>query len=219
MKKSSVFVCTFAGWERDGWPNTALSVWLGELGVVRARGERQVMRHGIHGARPHDCARNLGAKAFLESGLEWLLMVDNDMTPQQPNLLDMCDFAAPEMDIVVPKFYCLSGNDPNVLKISLAWKLLPGQSSIPPNVSWVELAGAGTGCMAIRRRAFDVLKRPYFKFGYDANGFTVEGEDEYFCRQARAAGLRIFGHTAFEVDHLHTVSLSALARLIDRRGA
>jgi hypothetical protein len=217
MKKTSVFVCTFAGWERSGWPCTGLSLFMGELGVVRARGERQVVRHGIHNARPHDAARNLAVKAFLESGLEWLLMVDNDMVPPT-NLLDMCDFAGPEMDIIVPRFYCLSGNDPNVLKISLAWKLLPGQASIPPNVAWVELAGSGTGAMAIRREAFQKLRKPFFRFGYDANGFTVEGEDEYFCRQARAAGLRIFGNTAFEVDHLHTVSLSALARLIDRRG-
>jgi hypothetical protein len=217
VKKSSVFVCTFAGWERDGWPCTGLSVWLGELGVTRALGKRVVQRHGLNNARPHDCARNLATKAFIESGCDWMLQLDNDMVPPA-NLLDMCDFAAPEMDIIVPKFYCLSGNDPNVLKISLAWKLLPGQSSIPRNCSWVELEGAGTGAMFIRRKAFDVLKRPFFKFGYDANGFTVEGEDEYFCRQARAAGLRIFGHTGFEVDHLHTISLSALARLIDRRG-
>jgi hypothetical protein len=218
MKKSSVFVCTFAGWERDGWPNTALSVWLGELGVVRARGERQVVRHGIHGARPHDCARNLAVKAFLESGLDWCLQLDNDMTPQA-DLLNMIDFAAPEMDVIVPRFYCLAGNDPNILKLSLAWKLLPGQSSIPPNTSWVEIAGAGTGCMAIRRKAFDALKRPFFQFTYDADGRTVLGEDETFCKKARAAGLRIFGHTAFEVDHIHSVSLSALARLIDRRNA
>jgi GT2 family glycosyltransferase len=214
MKKASVFVCTFAGWERDGWTCTGLSVWLGDLGVVRARGERQVMRHGIHGARPHDAARNLAVKAFLESGLEWILMCDNDMTPQQPNLLDMCDFAAPEADIIVPRFYCLAGNDPNILRLNLAWKFLPGQNSIPRGVSWVELEGAGTGCMAIRREAFQKLRKPFFRFGYDANGFTVEGEDEYFCRQARAAGLRIFGHTGFEVDHLHTVSLSALARIM-----
>jgi hypothetical protein len=218
MKKNSVFVVTFSSWERSGWPCVGLSVWLGELGVMRARGERQVVRHGLNNARPHDCARNLGAKAFLESGLEWCLQIDNDMVPPA-NLLDMCDFAAPEMDIVVPKFYCLSGNDPNILKLSLAWKLLPGQSSIPPNTSWVELEGAGTGAMFIRREAFQKLRKPYFQFGYDGNGFTVEGEDEYFCRQARAAGLRIFGHTAFEVDHLHTVSLSALARLIEGKKA
>jgi GT2 family glycosyltransferase len=215
MKKTSVFVCTFSSWERDGWPCTGLSVWLGELGVMRARGEREVQRHGLNNARPHDHARNRAVQAFLESGLEWLLMVDNDMVPQA-DLLTMLDYAAAEADTVVPKFYCLSGNDPSVLRINLAWKLLPGQTSIPANVSWVELAGAGTGCIAVRRRAFEKLEKPYFKFGYDANGFTIEGEDEYFSRTARAAGLRIFGNTAFECDHLHTISLSALARLIER---
>jgi hypothetical protein len=218
MKKASVFVVTFSSWERSGWPCVGLSVWLGELGVTRALGQRVVQRHGLNNARPHDCARNLAVKAFLESGLEWLLMIDNDMIPPA-NLLDMIDFAPAEADIIVPKFYCLSGNDPSVLKISLAWKLLPGQTSIPRNCSWVELEGGGTGAMFIRRKVFAALQKPYFKFGYDANGFTVEGEDEYFCRQARAAGLRIFGHTAFEVDHLHTVSLSALARLIEGKKA
>jgi len=218
MKKSSVFVCTFAGWERDGWPCTGLSLFMGELGVVRARGEREVQRYGLHNYRPHDSARNAGVKEFRKSNLDWIGMLDNDMTPQA-NLLDMMDFAPAEADIVVPKFYCLSGNDPSVLKISLAWKLLPGQTSIPPNVSWVEIDSCGTGAIFIRRRVFDVLQKPYFQFAYDGDGVTARGEDETFCAKARAAGLRIFGHTAFEVDHIHSVSLSALARLIEGKKA
>jgi GT2 family glycosyltransferase len=213
MKKNSVFVATFSGEERDGWPCPGLSLFMGELGVMRARGERNIQRLGLANARPHDYARNAAAKAFRESGLDWLLMIDNDMVPP-PHLLEMLDFAAPEMGIIVPRFFCLTDQTPNHMNLALSWGLRPGEK-IPQNVSWVELEWAGSGVMAIRKSVFHALKRPYFKFGYDENGFMVEGEDRHFCQKARDAGFRIFGNTAFEADHFHTISLSTLARIVE----
>jgi hypothetical protein len=43
--------------------------------VVAATGDRDIRITIQHNNRPFDYARNIAAKAFLESGREWLLMV------------------------------------------------------------------------------------------------------------------------------------------------
>jgi hypothetical protein len=46
------------------------------------------------------------ANKFLDSGCDWLLMLDNDMIPPL-NLLDMIDGADERMDILVPQFFAV----------------------------------------------------------------------------------------------------------------
>lgn len=211
MKKSSVLICTLTGQERDGWLHPKLGAFLTQCALAAARGERQIQTLRLEGYRPHDFARNVGANSFLEkSQLDWLCMLDNDSVPCD-GLLKIIDWAAPDADVVVPKFYCLTGNSkPDQVKLELGWKLLPGTSI---GSGWTEIEGAASHCMFIRRRVFEKLAKPYFNFVYRDDGTVLEGEDLTFCAKARAAGFKIFGYEGAEVDHVKSFSLSLLARI------
>jgi hypothetical protein len=212
-KKESVLVVTFSTKERCGWPCPGLSNFMAGVAVKAARGEREIRTLRLENYVPHDTARNFAAKSFRETGLDWLVMIDNDMEPQS-NLLDMLDRADDRMDVIVPRFFAIT-NDKNggMISLNLGWLLRDGETVPNPNTEWIEIEKAGTGVMAVRKSVFHRLKRPYFQFSYDADGISTSGEDVYFCAKARAAGLRIWGNNYFEADHFHTISLSLLARI------
>jgi hypothetical protein len=79
--KDSVFIALFTMCERDGWCSPQILPLLTAAKVAAVTGERNVRITVQHNNRPFDYARNIAAKAFLESGCEWPLMVDNDMAP------------------------------------------------------------------------------------------------------------------------------------------
>ena len=217
-EKVSVQVSVFCGPERHNWINPQLCNFLVGLESIRSRGERKIDISFIAGQIPHDSARNLAAKNFVNSDFDWLLMVDNDQAPWV-SVLEMFDGASDEMDVIVPRFFCLTGggNPTDVhakqnLRLSLGWYEMPVKQY--RKGEWMELSCAGTGVMAIRRRVFEKLKRPpHFKFGYDSDGIMSEGEDQFFCRKVRAAGMQIWGNCRHEAGHMHSIELSFLARI------
>jgi GT2 family glycosyltransferase len=201
----------------DGWCSPHILPFLTAAKVAAATGERDIRITVQHNNRPFDYARNVAAKAFLESGCEWLLMVDNDMAAPV-DLLDMLDRVDDTMDIVVPKFYSLGDAGLFVCWRSLEGYMTPAVEKVHAEDEWIELSNAGSGCMFIRRRVFEVVQRPWFSFVYDEQGEMVVTEDYYLCLKARDAGCRVYGNLNFEVDHFKTVSLCAFktAVVLDR---
>ena len=211
--KDSVFIALFTMCERDGWCSPHILPFLTAAKVAAATGDRDIRVTLQHNIRPFDYARNIAAKAFLESGCEWLVMVDNDMAPPV-DLLDMLDRADDRMDIVAPKFYSLGDAGLFVCWRSLDGKMYPAVTKVSPRDEWIELSAVGSGLMYIRRRVFERVQEPFFRFRYDENGEQTVTEDYYLCLKASAEGFRIWGNLCFEVDHFKTVSLCALARLV-----
>jgi GT2 family glycosyltransferase len=206
--KPSVCIATLITKERGGWIHPGLSAFLSHAAVLNATGKRVVKFSQPDSYIPHDHARNRAAHYFMESGCEWLLMIDNDVVPKS-DLFALIDSTDDRMDIIVPKTFHLMPN-----QLTLGWKFIPGASTTPHVSGWVELEAAATTCLAIRRKTFEKMAKPYFRFEYDANGFLAVGEDIGFCRKARAAGLRIWGNDRFACDHYHTVSLNSIAALM-----
>lgn len=206
-QKPSVFIAVLTLAERDGWCAPGLVAFIAAMKLES--GVRIAFQHNI---RPWQYARNGIAKMFLDSGCEWLLMLDNDMAPPL-NLLGMLDRADDRMDILVPQQFCITDAG-----LTLGWKFRPGEDGTTES-EWVELEGAGSGAMFIRRRVFEPLSWPYFDFVLDESKGLVCGEDLYLCHKARAAGFRVWGNKRFEVDHFKTVSLNAMVRLIAKFGA
>jgi hypothetical protein len=210
QQKASVFVVVLTLSERDGWCSPQLMTFLTAAKAAAVTGNRDVEVTFQHNVRPFDHARNLAARAFLKSGCDWLLMIDNDMAPPS-NLLEMLDRTGDHMDVVVPKFYSLGDAG-----IRLCWRLPEEPLSLNEQCAeWIQLSAAGSGCMFVRRRVCESLQNPYFRFIYDDKGVQIVTEDFGFCIKASAAGFKIWGNSQYEVDHFKTVSLSALARLID----
>jgi hypothetical protein len=93
MRKASVFVAIFSGTERHNWLCPEFAQFFAALTLE----QRAVTVHTQHETRPIDYARNLAVRAFLASGLDWLLMADNDMGLPS-NLLKLLDWAEMRMD-------------------------------------------------------------------------------------------------------------------------
>lgn len=233
-KKDSVLVAVLTLAERDGWVTPGLAGWLAAMKSAQASGKREIQLGFLNDFKPYDDARNALAKEFLDSGCDWLLMLDNDMIPP-PNLLDMIDRADERMDILVPRFFAVSGVhlklsihqkdwlyapvflDRMGSLINLVWKYLEfPDGGFPDDVEkkeWIELVGGGSAAMFVRRRVFEGLREPFFLFVYNEDGQPTHSEDFYFCLKARDAGFRVWGNRQFEVDHMKTISLGTLARI------
>jgi len=60
----------------------------------------------------------------------------------------------------------------------------------------------GTGVMLIKLSVFDRLDMPYFNFETHPTGFTLMGEDAWFCKQAREKGFQIWCDPHIEIKHI-----------------
>jgi GT2 family glycosyltransferase len=200
--KPSVFVAIFSGTERHNWLCPEFAQFFAALTLE----QRAVTVHTQHETRPIDYARNLAVRAFLASGLDWLLMADNDMGLPS-NLLKLLDWAPANADVVVPRFYRAMSLANGGVGVQRCWELLESAKDEP----WPELIAGGTGCMAIRRSVFQRVRPPWFRFAYAEDGRITKGEDISFCERTRAAGCRIFGCQSITVQHYHTVGLASLA--------
>jgi len=60
----------------------------------------------------------------------------------------------------------------------------------------------GTGLLLIKLSVFEKIPEPWFMFGRNAGGELVQGEDTYFCVQARKAGFDVWTDPAIFVKHI-----------------
>lgn len=70
----------------------------------------------------------------------------------------------------------------------------------------VELDATGTGALLLNMEIFDRIEEPWFKVERDEK--ELVGEDFYFCKKARAAGVRIFADSSIAVDHITTIAIN-----------
>lgn len=211
-KKASVFIAIFTQSERDGWLAPGMAQFLVATSV--AAKERNISLSMSDNIKPIDYARNLIVQAFLASGFDWLLQIDNDMAPP-PNLIDVLDRAEAHMKIIAPKTFHIatirnpeSGRDEGGRLVE-GWLPIDADSS---KSEWRELAWTGTGALFVHRQVFERMGTAgWFRFTYDGNGQRTNFEDISFCQNARRAGFSVWGNQEFVVDHFKTVSLALLA--------
>lgn len=60
----------------------------------------------------------------------------------------------------------------------------------------------GAGILLIDMSVFEKIKSPYFKFTTDKKGQVVHGEDGYFCKQVKEAGIDIWCDPTLPIGHL-----------------
>lgn len=66
----------------------------------------------------------------------------------------------------------------------------------------ITVDATGTGCLLFDMKVFEALPAPWFKTVRDDTGKVEEGEDFYFCAEARAAGFDIYVDTSLVCGHL-----------------
>lgn len=148
-------------------------------------------------------AHNALIGEMLDRDLDWIWIMGDDHVFSPDILAKLLDHDA---DIVVP--LCLMRNAPYR---PVVWVDHPGGEpnlvkridlANHPEGGLIEVAAAGSAGMLIRRSVFEFVEEPWFEAGGDLTNRV--GEDVYFCRKARAAGLAIYCDLDSVIGHCST---------------
>lgn len=209
-----ILVCVLTTHERQGWVCKHLAEWIANL-----RFNPNYLTHVAfaHNFIPAASARNFFCRTLKDATPkpDWLLMIDNDMAPND-DLLDSVKDAPEDASIVVPRFMMWDEGKP---RATLCWGMdrSPQQDSTTFDVipgKFYELTKCGTGAIFIKPEVFSKIEMPYFWYTYNSDMGMDGTEDINFCKKVRDAGLKIYGNGSVDVGHYHNVNLSILAKLI-----
>lgn len=65
-----------------------------------------------------------------------------------------------------------------------------------------EVLAVGTGVALIKMEVFEKIDKPWFKFDMHKDGYMLQGEDAWFCSQARKKGYKIYCDGSLVIGHL-----------------
>ena len=142
------------------------------------------------------------AKWLLDSDFTHILMLDADHLHSADVVERLTRWVVAD-----PKIQVVSGMsfrrgppfDPN------AWMLDEAKNRTYPLLSWgqglIKVDLIGGSCMLINREVFEVLPWPWFCFTYAGPG-QFGGEDIYFSRKCKAAGISIYCDSTTVSPHL-----------------
>ncbi len=141
--------------------------------------------------------RNVLATQAARDKYDYLLFIDDDMT-FEADLLDR--LLTHQKDIVVVAYHPRFKVDKSTVKTLDKTHIitLKGKES----KELFECKAVGTGIMLIKTEIFLKIPRPWFKMKTARTGMTLQGEDWYFCYQARKAGFSVYCDPVVEVGHL-----------------
>lgn len=136
---------------------------------------------------------------------DWLwIMGDDHVFP--PDLLT--NLLAHDVDVVVP--LCARKNPP--FPPVLYSSFIPNEGyhlldlSQHPNGGLVEVEGAGTAGMLVKRHVIEALEKPYFRYNGLRDGVELS-EDLYFCHKIREAGFKIHADLDQQLGHIRPVNV------------
>lgn len=160
--------------------------------------------------------RNYVVNQFLESGGDWLLMLDSDILITEEILQDMMNvinlYGA---KIVTAPYYVVLGDD-----ILLAAQRLQDQeiswAKYDKNKIYDDIVAAGLGCILIHKDVFNAIKfqntnkYPWFAdFSNDESSISWVGEDIFFCNKVVESGYKIYLSCNNVAKHLKTIAIDS----------
>tara|TARA_R100000687_G_C6413863_1_gene147695 strand:- start:85 stop:765 length:681 start_codon:yes stop_codon:yes gene_type:complete len=152
-------------------------------------------------------ARNRAVSEAREHGVDWLIMVDDDITvPSWLGALTEVD--APIVGGIVPTWR-------DGLIFFNAFQMEEDKKSLysvmPLGEGVEEVYAVGTAILAINREILDfVASDPLFEFDMDAQGVPRHifcGEDMYFCRKMQEQGFPIMVEHSVQGEHTTAIPL------------
>lgn len=168
--------------------------------------------------------RNRIVNDFLAlDGIDWLWMVDADMT-FEPDILERLVSAAHPTERPIVGGLCFAYMRDNQRKFwptLYAW--IPGTERLRrltqyPADTLVPVAATGAACLLVHRSVFEKLaerwpkpwpwfaETPFYERGEDGEPILATGdaysEDITFCLRAQAAGFPIYVHTGIKLGHV-----------------
>lgn len=168
--------------------------------------------------RGYDCAtaRNRIARMSLDMGMDYVLMIDNDVTPPK----DSIPILTEELKEVTLGYYAHRDTDNVYRGRTCVCRLYDDEGNsyfnypleseytaeeliqLRENGTYkIQIHGGGMGCAFINTDMFRRLKYPWYDWvNYKGGGML--SEDLYFCEQLKKAGIPIYSDTRLACGHL-----------------
>lgn len=171
----------------------------------------------ILAAQPVERARNNLVQQFLASDCDYLLMIDDDITPPE-NILQL---AVHGKDVVAGLCYACNSSL-GIFPVAYqkaengvfrgGYKLI-GTDIDAENQGLLQVELVGSGCIMIHRRVFARMDQPYFKFTFNEDLTQIEESEDFdFCNRVIAAGMQVYVDTDRVCGHLKAVDLREVLR-------
>lgn len=167
--------------------------------------------------------RNLIVTRFLAGDWKVLVMVDDDVVPDE-KMLRLCDYVpqfamagAPSIRYAMVGVPYLRPGEAGGLTHTVYEETSPGSfAESPLGLRTAEVktgvqscAAIGTGCVAIARETLEALEPPWFEIVYDDEGRVIS-DDILFCQRLARLDMTIGVDWDQAADHHTTVSLAAI---------
>lgn len=162
-------------------------------------------------------ARNKIAEKMLDSGYDYVLLVDNDEVLKKDALLNLLETEQSyPLGHSMVVGYCLARPRNNINKTGRTTVFKFGEKNYTADnaytgeelkhlqekgVTKLQVRGSGLGCALIHREIFEKIPYPYFKW-VDYRNKTQLSEDLYFCEQFKRIQMPIFVDTRVSCGHL-----------------
>ncbi len=159
-------------------------------------------------AQPVSCNRNQISKRFLESGYDYLLMIDADTVPTK-NPLDNIELDKDILTCPTPQW-----RDGDIYWVVMD-RVEDGYKPIPSSrrVGVQEVDGVGGACLLIKRAVLEEVKEPFVD-KYRNNALYTLGEDFNFCEKAKQAGFKIWANWNTPCNHHKEIGIINVLNLL-----
>jgi hypothetical protein len=148
--------------------------------------------------KPHDHCRNDIVLKFLDTQCEWLLMVDSDIVPP----MDVADMMGNDVDVCAALANTIHNGE--LIPVGMTKNETGYYHDFKHSIPGLHRVDAvGTGCILIKRKVFDTLDRPFFRFKYDQNGLLLNGEDFDFSERVG----EVYFDSNYKCKHYTTMAI------------
>lgn len=160
-----------------------------------------------------DNNRNYIVKQFLQTQGDYLIMIDEDTTPNR-NPLDLIEF---NKDILVCAIPIMQ--EGNSIAFGVFDKVT--EDGLFKNAKYTvgdkltKVYAGGTGCIIIKRQVLEKVKKP-FESRWDSDGIRSLGSDLNFCDKAQKLGFEVWTHWDYICSHYKTLDLLTVMKLVNQ---
>lgn len=159
----------------------------------------------FHDDAPISNNRNKIVQRFLAKGYDYLLMIDDDVTPP-PSVVNMADFGK---DIMAATAFIWQQG----AVMPVAWNRMEDGMYQPIDITnkdgIVEVDAIGTGCVMLSRKVLEEVKAPFLN-EYDPDGIKLFGLDIAFCQKAKEKGFKVYTNIDYVCGHWKNVNLRTM---------